>query len=315
MSRKEEKLARFESIPLQDTQFFLFRGCTEQVYPGIQEGAIKVFKKLGIGLVTSDDQTCCSGNFLLFNLATSTGVTTVGERNLNVVRPLSRYLLTSCNGCFSSMNLGKEFLRRDEELRDRVESVLAELGMGIEEEVEVIHVGEFFFAIRQLLRDHLTCDLNGAAGVAQYGCHYLNPHPEAIFEDPNNPTFLEELIDFLGGTPREYEKKLLCCGSGVSQRLIHPDFSLAISHEKLASIKKQSPDFILTICPYCQYEMDNAQLEIEIEYGEEINVPVLHVNELLGLLVGLDPEADLHLSSHKISVDPLLEKLELEALA
>ncbi|MHA1731795.1 MAG: heterodisulfide reductase-related iron-sulfur binding cluster [Promethearchaeota archaeon] len=296
-------------IPVDDTQFFLFKGCTERVYPGIQEGALKVFKRLGIQLVTSEDQTCCSGNFLLFNLSTSAGVTAVCERNYNVVRPLSKYLLTSCNGCFSSMNLGRDFLRRDEGLKAQVEDALGAIGMHIEEEVDVIHMGEFLYSIRDRLRENIVRDLNGLVGVSQYGCHYLNPHREAIFEDPSNPTFIEEMIQVLGGVPVEYEQKLLCCGSGVSQRLVHPDTSLEISHMKLSSIKKQNPDFILTICPYCEYEMDNAQIEIEIEYDEEINIPVFHINELLGLLFGLDPEADLHLSSHKIPVDPVLEKL------
>lgn len=307
--RNEQNLKRLLDIPIDDTQFFLFQGCTERLYPGIQEGAKKIFKKLDLQLVTSDDQSCCSGNFLLFNLTTSKGITAIGERNLNIVRPLSKYLLTSCNGCFSSMNLGKDFLRRDEDLKESVEETLNEIGMHVEDEVDIIHIGEFYYAIRDRLRDHIARDLNGLTGVSQYGCHYLNPHREAIFEDPNNPTFIEELIQDLGGTPIEYEKKLLCCGSGVSQRLVHPDLSLEISRRKLSSIKKKNPDFILTICPYCEYEMDNAQLEIEIEFDEEINIPVLHINELLGLLFGLDPEADLHLSSHKISVQPLIDQL------
>lgn len=302
-------MARLKAIPVDETQFFLFRGCTEELYPGIQAAILKVFKKMGIPLVTSNDQSCCSGNFLLFNLTTSAGVTAINERNLNVARPLSKYLLTSCNGCFSSMNLGKNFLERDKGLRERVSDVLAELDMHIEDEVQIIHIGEFLYVIRERIRDHVVRDLNGLTAVSQYGCHYLNPHRSCIFEDPNNPMFIEEMIQYLGGFPLEYEKKLLCCGSGVSQRLVHPDTSLEISYQKLKSIKMQDPDFILTICPYCEYEMDNAQIEIEIEYDEVIEIPVIHINELLGLLFGLDPIADVHVDAHKIPLDPVLDKL------
>ena len=94
------------------------------------------------------------------------------------------------------------------------------------------------------------------------------------------------------------------------RRQVHPNASLLVGYEKMKSIRANEVDLIVTICPYCLLEMDNSQLEFEVQYNEEFHIPVLHLTELIGLLMGLDPEAELQLSSHKTPVDPFVRKLK-----
>ncbi len=307
----ETNLEKLEKLDL-DQPFFNFRGCTEAIYPGIQYAFRKICALTGINLVESDDQTCCSGNFLLFNLTTSAGTTAIAQRNLNVVKKYAKWMITLCNGCFSSFMLAFDFLRRDPELKERVRTALQSIGIDLlpEKSVYILHAGEFLYRLREKVKDIIKRDLNGARVAVQYGCHYLNPHPDHIICDPEKPHFVEEYIQILGGVPVEYQEKTLCCGSGVTQRKVHPNASLMVGYEKMKSIRANKPDLIVTICPYCELEMDQGQLELAIEYSDEFHIPVLHLSEMIGVLLGLDPEKELHLSTHKTSVQPFLEKLK-----
>jgi heterodisulfide reductase subunit B len=304
-------LQKLEKLDLNQP-FFNFRGCTEAIYPGIQYAFRKICALTGINLVESDDQTCCSGNFLLFNLSTSAGTTAIAQRNLNVAKRYAKWMVTLCNGCFSSFMLANDFLRRDADLKDRVKKALQSIGMELlsDKAVYVLHAGEFLYRLRHRIKDIVKRDLNGARIAVQYGCHYLNAHPDKIICDPETPDFVEDYIQLLGGVPVEYQEKTLCCGSGVTQRKVHPNTSLMVGYEKMKSIRANKPDLIVTICPYCEMEMDQGQLELAIEYADEFHIPVLHLAELIGLLIGLDVEKELHLSTHKTPVQPFINKLK-----
>ena len=306
----KKNLEMLEKLNL-DQPFFNFRGCTEGIYPGIQYAFRKICEQTNINLVESEDQTCCSGDFLLFNLTTSTGVTAIAQRNLNVVKRYSKWLVTLCNGCFSSFMLAYGFLQRDPDLKERVRTALQAINMNLmsEKAVYILHAGELLYRLRSRIKDIIKRDLNKTRIAVQYGCHYLNAHPDYIIADPENPTFVENMIEILGGVPVEYQEKTLCCGSGVTQRKVHPNASLLVGYEKMKSIRANDVDLIVTICPYCLMEMDNNQIELEIQYNEDFHIPVLHLTELIGLLMGLQPEEELHLSSHKTPVEPFIAKL------
>ncbi|OLS13599.1 MAG: disulfide reductase [Promethearchaeota archaeon CR_4] len=310
-SIQKNNLEKLEKLDLNQP-FFNFRGCTEAVYPGTQYAFRKICALTGIKLVESNDQTCCSGHFLLFNLTTSMGATAIEQRNLNIAKRYSNWMITLCNGCFSSFMLGYDFLQRDPELREKVKAAMQTIGMELvsSKEVYILQAGEFMYRLRHFIKNVIKRDLNRSRIAVQYGCHYLNAHPDNIISDPENPHFVEEMIQILGGVPVEYQEKTLCCGSGVTQRKVHPNASLMIGYEKMKSIRANNPDLIVTICTYCEMEMDNNQLEFAIEYSDDFHIPVLHLAELIGLLIGLDPEKELHMSSHKTSVQSFIDKLK-----
>ena len=91
-----------------------------------------------------------------------------------------------------------------------------------EKAVYILHGGEFLYRLRERIKDIIKRDLNGTRIAVQYGCHYLNSHPDYIISDPENPSFVESMIDLFGGVPVEYQEKTLCCGSGVTQTASPP---------------------------------------------------------------------------------------------
>ena len=53
----------------------------------------------------------------------------------------------------------------------------------------------------------------------------------------------------------------------------------------------------MTPCPLCHTVLDGFQREIEKDMGEKLDMPVLHLPQLVGLALGLTPE-ELRIDRH-----------------
>lgn len=153
--------------------------------------------------------------------------------------------------------------------------------------------------------------LSGLTVAVHYGCHF--PHQESastIIDDVESPRVLEEILQELGANVVPYKEQALCCGAGLNQRILHEDRinSLNITLRKMKSIRSTQPDAIIVVCPYCELHMDSAQVELEVEFDEEFDIPVLHIMELLGILLEV-PAEKLGLGALDVSVDEIKEKL------
>jgi succinate dehydrogenase / fumarate reductase cytochrome b subunit len=69
-------------------------------------------------------------------------------------------------------------------------------------------------------------------------------------------------------------------------------------------------DCLVTPCPLCHLNLDSRQPEVAKVIGQKLNIPVLHLPQLIGLAVGIDPK-NLGLERHVVSTRSVLEKLEI----
>ena len=60
---------------------------------------------------------------------------------------------------------------------------------------------------------------------------------------------------------------------------------------------------MVTPCPLCHTVLDGFQREIEQDMGEKLDMPVLHLPQLVGLALGLSPE-ELRIDRHMVAFDP-----------
>ncbi|MBY8983213.1 MAG: hypothetical protein KGD57_09705 [Candidatus Lokiarchaeota archaeon] len=283
----------------------LFKACLEKYFPGIHFGIENLLDALGLEVITCDTQSCCSGPFFQRNLITRAQYSAINERNLNEINQKADILLVSCNGCYSSLLRGRDFLEIPE-VKGKTEEILNDLDkyMGGEKysgqykildnpNLEVIHDLDFLYLIRNEVVNNLKFDLKGLNVAVHYGCHYLN-----LYRDKDMNTYLkdktklEELINLFNGNLVDYSEKELCCGWGASQLVMHEDDALKITYRKLKSAEKVKASFILTVCPTCLYTLSKPEFRMKMSelFSDKLEVATIHINELIAILRGCEAD-------------------------
>ena len=73
--------------------------------------------------------------------------------------------------------------------------------------------------------------------------------------------------------------------------------------------KQNGADCIVTPCPLCHLELDGKQADAERHKDESIDMPILHLPQLVGLALGFTPK-EMNLHRHIVSTDEVVKKLE-----
>jgi heterodisulfide reductase subunit B len=149
--------------------------------------------------------------------------------------------------------------------------------------------------------------LKGLKVVCYYGCIITRPPKVTEVKDYEYPTNMDRLMKTLGITSLDWSYKTRCCGVslGISQLPI----ALELSRKILKNAKSIGAEAIVVACPLCHVNLDARQKQIEEEYKETFNLPIIYFTQLMGLAFGLKPET-LGLDKHFVDPIPLLRKIE-----
>ncbi|MFX0175635.1 MAG: heterodisulfide reductase-related iron-sulfur binding cluster [Candidatus Hodarchaeota archaeon] len=305
----EEIQKRYPENPFEyfkDKKFCLFKACLEKYFPGVRWGIQDLLEELNLNVTTCINQSCCTGTFFQRNLITRAQFAAINERNIWELNNQANLVLFSCNGCYNSLMRGREFLRNPD-VRRKTEEILTSLEQKSNEnnstekfkilenpELKFIHDLDFIYLIKEAVLNTLKFDLKDLKVAIHYGCHYLNlsrdkKTPESFVKDK---TKLEDLVELFGGKPVDYQERESCCGWGASQLVIHPNEALKITYKKLKSAENVGADFILMPCPTCLYTLSKPEYREKIHkwYGDKLDIPSIHINELIAILRGCEEE-------------------------
>ncbi|NHJ26215.1 MAG: hypothetical protein EAX89_16670 [Candidatus Lokiarchaeota archaeon] len=305
----DEVALKYPENPLEyfkGKKLCLFKACLEKYFPGVRWGIQDLLEELDLDVITSENQTCCSGTFFQRNLITRAQFAAINERNLNEINHIADFLLFSCNGCYNSLLRGREFLK-NADVYYKTKELLTQLKGKIKErnypgkydileepKVKLVHDLDFLYLIRNDVLNTLKFDLKNLKVAVHYGCHYLNLSRDKNSVDGylRNKTKLEDLVSLFGGTPVDYQEFESCCGWGASQLLIHPKEALKITYTKLKSATNVGADFILMPCPTCLYTLSKPEYREKMKkyFGEKLDIPTIHLNELIAILRGCEEE-------------------------
>jgi heterodisulfide reductase subunit B len=259
----------------------------------------KVAKVLGIELVDIKDGNCCGlpieGLNEYMALALAARVLCLAERE-------SLDIAVLCNGCLGSLVKTNKLLKEDSMLRNKLNEVLRETGLEFKGNVKVKHFARILYEDVgvEKIRDLIERSLSDLKIAVQYGCHILHPSDVVLFDHPEFPSTLDELVECLGAKTVTYRGKTRCCGGPILS--INEELALKIGKEKINNIADAQVDAIVTICPFCHLMLELTQLR------GGYNMPVLFYPQLLGLALGYGSRS-LGLYQHKIDVTSLLNKV------
>ncbi len=287
--------------------YALFLGCTIPARePNYELSARKALTKLGIDLVDLENMTCCAPPPVQsLDLVTATSISAY---NICLAEEADLDIVTLCTGCFESLAMANTTLKKNPNLRQKVNKILSSTGKefkGIKEVKHYLQVLQNDIGVDGL-RKSVGKDLSRLKVASFSGCHLLRPSSLLKFDDAERPRIFDDLIEALGAKSIPYRNKLKCCGGLL--RGYADEVALAIAREKIVNTTKAGADCIATLCPFCHLTLDLGQILMKSTYKEEYTMPVLHYSELLSLALGIDAN-ELALNFHKIRLDNLLSKI------
>jgi len=278
---------------MSQLKYALYTGCTaRESTPELLSSTLAVAKKLGIELVLLDEASCCGASHLQdFDEFLSL---VLNARNICYAEKLGLDMVTICNTCQLNTAMTKERLDSDPALKAKVNEKLAEVGLEYKGTSKVRHFQ--YVLIEDYGLENISAKVETPLShfniAPFYGCHNIRPselhHEVNGNENPYNPTSLDRLIEALEGNSVDYESKNKCCGFHVD--LQAPKTSNALSGGALVDAIDNNADLMVTPCPLCQLNMDLKQDSAGKQLGRDIELPVLHLPQMIALALGCTAE-------------------------
>lgn len=281
-------------------RYTYFPGCLLQTTASECDASGRaVIRELGDELRELEGWNCC-GNYAAESVSSLLSIA-LPARNLALAEQAGGELVTACSSCFANLSQARRSLQQNDEMRGKADLILAEVGLHYSGGVRVRHLLEVMLKDKGLeaIARRTRRKLVGLKVAPYYGCQIAQPSFE--FDDPEAPASLDRLIVALGAQVIPYALKTRCCG-----RML-PVTNKSVGLKLIADLllAAQGADCILTLCPFCQFNLDAYQAQLSRRLGVELNLPVLHFTQLVGLAFDL-PEGELQLSHNIVPADGLL---------
>ena len=123
---------------------------------------------------------------------------------------------------------------------------------------------------------------------------------------PSATMYLDQLIEALGGEAVDYAGARKCCGFPVIT--MNRTTSLRQAGRHLADAIDADADCLVTPCPLCHLNLDMQQPAAERYVERDLGIPVLHLPQIVGLALGLEPK-ELGMGKHVVSTKDVQRKI------
>jgi succinate dehydrogenase cytochrome b subunit len=284
-------------------KFAYYPGCSARTTCAeLNEATHLVAKTLGLDLVQLDSATC------------------TGARELRAIDPLNFHILnvrilalaerhglplmTICNTCTLNVLDAHAAFVSDLELATAVNKKLAEENLHYSGRTRISH---FLWVLHEdigeeRLREKVVNPLTGLSVAAFYGCHITRPPARYGFVDSRNNRALERLAEILGCRPIDYSGRTECCGFHTAA---HDErVAIKLTGQHVLAARHGGAATMVTPCPLCHTVLDSFQAEMEKDIEQKLEMPVLHLPQLVGLALGLSAE-QLRIDRHMVPAGAL----------
>lgn len=284
----------------------LFLGCVIPArLPFIESSARKVLEKLNIEATHLENASCCPDPTGIPALDHKAWLA-LGARNLSLAENNGSKIISLCSGCVETLKSVNFFLNRDEKLKAEINTLLGKIGKEFKGTVDVCHAVQLLHGKLDEIHALVKNPLDDFKVAVHYGCHFLRPSEIIQWDDPFEPTSIDEIVISLGAKSIDYDTKMECCGSPLGKS--DEELSNEVLYRKFESIKKSDANCLAAVCPACFLQLDFGQRTINKIYNTDFNYPVFYLTELMALAFGIS-EKDLGLKFHGIKPMKFLEEL------
>jgi succinate dehydrogenase / fumarate reductase cytochrome b subunit len=260
----------------------------------------KVAPLLDIELVELD-RACCTGAGVIAEHNQELA-DTLNARTFALAQQVegAELMMNICSTCQGAQSECQERLDANGEYRAHVNELLDSEGLSYEK--GLTNKNFLWLLVEEIGLERLGSlvkrPLHNLKVGPFYGCYIVRPRARlGIDRDHPRDQYLHRVIDALGGTVIEYAGMRKCCGFPIIT--MHKDASLKQAGRHLGDAVDAEADCLVTPCPLCHLNLDLQQPLAERAVGRELDMPVLHLPQLVGLALGLEP-GDLGLNRHVV---------------
>jgi heterodisulfide reductase subunit B len=196
--------------------YLYYPGCTLKTKAKeLDDYARKSMEALGLDFKEVEEWQCCGAVYPQARDEIATKLSSV--RALEEAQREQRDLLTLCSACHHVIKRVNHDISSDTDIRTKVNNYSAfekpyEGGTKVVHFIEMLRDAVGFEELKKRVKNPLT----GKKVGAYYGCLLLRPSATMQFDDPENPSIIEDFIKAIGAEPVNYSYRNECCGGYVA---------------------------------------------------------------------------------------------------
>jgi succinate dehydrogenase / fumarate reductase cytochrome b subunit len=285
-------------------------GCVSRGFtPELHGSMAKVAPLLDIELVELDRAACCGAGVIAEHnqeLADTLNARTFALAQ-QAMSDGAELMMNICSTCQGAQSECQERLDANAEYRGRVNETLSAEGLTYERGISNKHF--LWLMVEEIgldkIREKVVRPLENLRVGPFYGCYIVRP-TDRLGIDAAHPrdAYLHELIAALGGTVVDYAGQYKCCGFPIIT--MNKEASLRQAGRHLGDAIDADADCLVTPCPLCHLNLDLQQPVAERTVGRKLGMPVLHLPQLVGLALGLDPK-ELGMNRHVVKPSSVID--------
>ncbi len=268
-------------------KYSYFPGCSaEATASPLGLSVLPVAKELDMDLVELEDWNCCGSS--PYGSVDKLEAACIAARNLALAEKTGLDLVTPCSNCYVVLAGANDNLKEFPALKEQVSTALAVANLSYKGGVRVRHLAEVLYSdiTPGVIGSKVTKPLKGLKVAPYYGCQLVRPNG---FDDPESPHSLDELVASLGADVVPWQLKAQCCGSSLV--MPEPEVALGLINKLLRNAQENGAQCLVTPCPLCQINLDAYQSQVNSRFKTRYNLPVLFLTQLVGVALGIKPDA------------------------
>jgi succinate dehydrogenase / fumarate reductase cytochrome b subunit len=293
-------------------------GCVSRGFTPELHGAMElVAPKLDLELVQLDRANCCGAGVIAEH--NQELVDTLNARTFAMAQGVdgAAGMMNICSTCQGAQSECQERLDADAAYRSHINGNLEPDGLRYERGGEWWNKNLLWLLVEEIgldtVRERVVRPLSGLRVAPFYGCYIVRPSRRLGFDEhPDRDRYLDMLIEAVGGTTVSYAGSHKCCGFPVIT--MNKATSLRQAGRHMADAIDAGADCVVTPCPLCHLNLDLQQPDAAKYVERDLGMPVLHLPQLVGLALGLEPK-ELGMDKHVVKTTEVQEKLAAPAAA
>jgi succinate dehydrogenase / fumarate reductase cytochrome b subunit len=283
-------------------------GCVSRGFtPELHGSMAAVAPMLDLELVELDRAACCGAGVIAEH--NQELADTLNARTFALAQQVqgAELMMNICSTCQGAQTECQERLDAIAEYREHVNGNLVDEGLTYEK--GLTNKNFLWMLVEEIGLDVLSSKVRRPLTNLKvgpfYGCYIVRPTDRLGIDDKlPRDTYLEQVIEALGGTVIEYAGKYKCCGFPIIT--MNTESSLKQAARHLGDAVDADADCLVSPCPLCHLNLDLQQPLAEKVGGRALNMPVLHLPQLVGLALGLSPD-ELGMGRHVVKPTAVID--------